>query len=350
MSNTNHYSEQFSRNKVTILSFFCSIMVIYIHSYNLTTYNINSSSYGFSKIVFEIENFGNNITTIAVPMFFFISGFLFFRTFEIHQLLCKWNRRIKSIILPYIVWCTIYYLYFVIGTNLPATKSLMNHETVHLSFLEWASWLWINEYYTLWFLKNLIVFIILAPFIWFLLKNHLKIVPTGFIILISLVIVLKIISTESVFVIGLTEYLVGSYIGINHKAAFFYKNKVLSWVSFSYIILMCFTSFKYLGPLTDIALIFALWFFLDIFKGIKNFSPPWWMTITFFTYVSHDLLLESFESIFYISFGSSPIFALLDYLFMPLLVELILICIANIIKKFLPILWRILSGDRIYTR
>lgn len=166
--------EHIIRNKFTMLSFLCSVLVIYIHTFNLGTYQIDGNSLGVGKAVYEIESYMNAMIRFAVPMFFIISGLLFFRTFEMKNLFSKWKSRGKSIVIPYIIWCTLYYVYYLILTNMPVIKDKMNQEPVSFSFIEWLRWLTTDEYYTLWFLQNLIVFIALAPVIYGLLKERCK--------------------------------------------------------------------------------------------------------------------------------------------------------------------------------
>lgn len=44
----------------------------------------------------------------AVPMFFFISGFLFFLKKDTYT--SKWKKRFHSLVIPYIIWCAIGFL------------------------------------------------------------------------------------------------------------------------------------------------------------------------------------------------------------------------------------------------
>lgn len=149
-------SEHNLRNKITLLSFGCSLLVIWIHTYNLEVYGITENASGFSYILYCIEKFWANITQIAVPMFFFISGFLFFRNFSWNKLRDKYASRIRSIVIPYVCWCTLYYIYFVILSKIPFASNIIGEEAmVTLSLDEWIKALWAESYYVLWFLKNL---------------------------------------------------------------------------------------------------------------------------------------------------------------------------------------------------
>lgn len=52
------------------------------------------------------------------------------------------------------------------------------------------------------------------------------------------------------------------------------------------------------------------------------------------------------EKVWYIALGNGAAFALLDYLFMPLLVECLLIGIAYLLRKYMPHVWKVLNGAR----
>lgn len=340
--------EQEIRNKITVISFVCSILVIYIHTYNLEVYGIDSTAVGVAKIVYMIEEYWSKVLHVAVPMFFFISGILFYRNFEIDRLFDKWKKRLFTVVVPYILWSTIYYLYSVVCTNVPIIRAHMSAENVvNLSFDAWIGALWNDSYYTLWFLKNLIIFIALVPIIWLLLKNHWKQMPTGLIVLVVMEVLIKG-KGENLgipYLSGMDVYLTGSYIGLNCSNMLNYTNKRLSKIAVIYIMFMLLTDFAWWNIITQIATFVAIWFACDLLN-LGSRSLPWWMSITFFTYVAHDAILEAFEKVFLIGCGTYPICALVDYVFMPLVVLLFLIIVAYIMQRFLPVVWKLCTGDR----
>ncbi|MCM1189454.1 MAG: acyltransferase [bacterium] len=298
------------------------------------------------RITFAIENYWPNVLQIAVPMFFFISGILFFKSFTISNLAGKWKSRLFTVVLPYIIWCTIYYIYYVVITNIPIIRSLMSTPNiVRFSISEWVRWLWVSEYYTLWFLQELIIFIAAAPVIWLLLNNHRKKFPTGLVALIALILIKQHSAINIPYTSGLDIYLVGSYIGLNCRELLAVRNKVLAAISLLYVIFTLVTAFRFWNIITEILLFIAIWFACDLLP-LAGKKLPWWMSITFFTYVAHDAFLEAFEKIILVIFGKKAVFALLDYLFAPILVEIVLILIAYLLKMRLPMLWKILTGNR----
>lgn len=83
------------RNKFTLLMFICSVLVIFIHAKNITEIVVGNSPTFLDRIAISIESYWSEVTKIAVPYFFMISGFLFFRTFEISKLSAKWGGELR---------------------------------------------------------------------------------------------------------------------------------------------------------------------------------------------------------------------------------------------------------------
>ena len=84
--------------KLSIISFFLIILVVLLHAQML------SLSSGVNKIIQTIIT--QEITRIAVPLFFSISGFLFFRNYKTPFnvfYIKKLNSRIRSILIPYLL-------------------------------------------------------------------------------------------------------------------------------------------------------------------------------------------------------------------------------------------------------
>lgn len=69
-------SKEFS-NKAIFISFIMPILVIYIHANNLAYYNLTSNESEIANIVVKIV--GTIFAGNAVPYFFIMSGFWFFR-------------------------------------------------------------------------------------------------------------------------------------------------------------------------------------------------------------------------------------------------------------------------------
>lgn len=340
------YTEQQFRNKITIYSFLAIIAVVFIHTYNLEVYHISEDSVGLTRFVFYFESVAASLWTAAVPMFFMISGFLMFRNFTWDKLWSKYQTRFFTVLIPYLLWNTIYYLYYILVTRVPFIQRMMNgNEVVEISLREWLSRLWTNEYFVFWFLKDLIILIILTPVIYFFLRNSGK-WPVGFVMLILSVYIGRHVPYWPFNIC----YLLGAYIGINHKSAPLVKKRILTiigcggviaWIVLNILQVLHICTWQ----LPIWMVLCCLWFAGDCVDCYEK-QTKWWMSISFFIYCMHDMILEAYEKIFLKVFGTGAVFALTDYFLMPLLTVITLIAIAMFMRKYMSPVWKILTGNR----
>ena len=201
----NRYTEDSFRNKISIISVVCCMLVIWIHTNNMEVYGItNQGRTVMESVTYRFETIWMGIEGMAVPMFFFISGFLFYRNYDLSKIGEKYRSRFKSILIPYLIWASFYYLFFVVISWIPAIAEKMNAPAgQELSVIGWLRSLWPDQYYTLWFLKNLIVFIAISPLVYVLLKDRRvkdnKIyLPTGILAYVIIVVLLIVAGPSAV--------------------------------------------------------------------------------------------------------------------------------------------------------
>lgn len=134
--------------------------------------------------------FSEALTRLAVPIFFIISGYLFF--YKINDFSCdvyvgKLKRRIKSLLLPYIIWNLLAIAIVLLKSNMLSlfpSLAKENHD-----WLWFVSAFWNSQYgscpilYPLWYVRDLIIVVILSPLIYMLIKTFKKWVLTLFFIL-----------------------------------------------------------------------------------------------------------------------------------------------------------------------
>lgn len=113
----------------------------------------------------------------AVPMFFFISGFLFFLKKDTYT--SKWKKRFHSLVIPYIIWCAIGFLIPFFFQQIMGLGHLFKGGEGHLKPIsEFEGWDYLKMFWnirdgapilsTLWFLRNLILLVALTPVFHFL--------------------------------------------------------------------------------------------------------------------------------------------------------------------------------------
>lgn len=166
-----HMEDHCFRNKITWFSFFFSLLVIWVHSYNAELYLGKTQQ---MATVYRYQHYlGDGIGQIAVPGFFMISGYLFYRDFSWACLGDKWQRRIRSVLVPYILWNFLYYLGYVTGSRLPWLTHVVGKGVIPFNLFAAVDAIMNYTYnYVFWYLFQLILLILLAPALYPLLKRH----------------------------------------------------------------------------------------------------------------------------------------------------------------------------------
>lgn len=103
--------------KIRLLSLICAIAVMYIHAENWSQFGFSESTAGYAlqwKLI--------GLCSFAVPFFFTVSAYLFFRDFSWNRLLPKWKHRIFSLVVPYLLWNTIYFVYLALLSRVPLLR------------------------------------------------------------------------------------------------------------------------------------------------------------------------------------------------------------------------------------
>ena len=94
-------------NKFEVIDFLRVILIIFVvtlHAYT-TTGSVEWLNNGYPVYKFVTYNFALLAGYIAVPFFFFISGFLFFYSSRGKiSYRKKWEKRIYTLLFPYMVW------------------------------------------------------------------------------------------------------------------------------------------------------------------------------------------------------------------------------------------------------
>lgn len=336
----NQKEEKCYRNKIVYLSFVMALLIIVRHSSGIGVYK------NLSGVLYYIELFMGHFTDLIVPMFFAISGFLFYQNYDRKKLISKWNTRFKSLVIPFIAWNLFGYGFTWLLFHIPGIGDAMNRKLPDYNLLTWAYDVFFDTRYNVtWFIRNLIIYIIITPIIFRLLRNRIG----GGILLLVILLFSQLYDYDSILRYS-TPYIFGAYWGINFKSVCQRRyNKKLrisagGLLFFSLLLELFFDSPQY-GPIVPIRLlqIPLIWVASDIFAIEK--MPKWWMKISFFIYCCHSLVLESVEKLFWVVLHDTYTGAIIDYLFAPLITFGIILALAYILKKN-KMVWALLNGGR----
>ena len=151
--------------------FLFSIFVIWIHADNISNFTEAGAQVTGP---FVLEGFIiKYLANLGVAGFYLCSGYLFYRGFTMEKLPGKWKSRVKTLVLPYILWNLIYYILHYTVLQIPKLAGMFADRPISLSLqsmLDAVIWYRYNPVF--WYLQFLIIFVFLCPVIYMLLKNR----------------------------------------------------------------------------------------------------------------------------------------------------------------------------------
>lgn len=358
---------------ITSIKFPLIVGVILIHStladimfqgnlIEVDSYRIyNTISYLFSDL------YGR----LCVPLFFFISGFLFFykvEEFSTSVYKDKLVKRVKTLLVPYILWHLITLsIYVVAEFVVPELFSGRNKLITDYSFIDFISCFWdmtlvdssVNAsplplYSPFWYLRDLIVVVLFTPFIYLFLKSRVRYV------FLSLLIFLYVFDLwpNHISGFGLTAFCffsLGSFFSINRINFTDFAQKIL-WLLLSFYIITLLAEIlineeqiivylSRINTLVGIGLIINLFAFL-LSKGVIK-PNKFISNSTFFLYAYHLIPLSLIKKVSFLLVpqitNTSLVFI---YFICPMVVILFGLLLYYGLNKYIPKITGVLTGSR----
>lgn len=164
-------------DKIANVQFLLSMLVVLIHSgsYVVNLPQGRVSIYGRNFATYLQLFFTEGVCRVAVPLFFVISGFLFFATYRQswQGYRGKLGRRLRSLVIPYVFWSGLVFLAFYIVQRIPGMRGYFtSRDTADLGLGGILRAVLLESYDSpLWFCRYLVVLAALAPLIHGLAKR-----------------------------------------------------------------------------------------------------------------------------------------------------------------------------------
>lgn len=325
-------------NKITWFSFIFSLLVVWVHSVNTT---------GGSAAV--LENFlGDTIGQIAVPGFFMMSGYLFYRNFSWEKLGEKWGTRIRGILVPFLLWNGLYYVGYGLGSRLPFVREIMGKGAVPFDWHTAADALLHYTYNPVfWYLYQLILLIALAPVLYGVLKNKAAgMGVTGIVFLLAQRgVIIPHLNLDALFYYSLAAYggihgrslvegegtikKAGAGAGLMAAGTAVYMAKWPGIISST----VCFRAAVPLG----------LWLFADS-RSLPE--ARWWMKYNFYVYAVHYALTRVISKTAAAAFGDQGLVMTTVFLAMPAVMVWFAASTGAWLRRRVPVLWSLFNGGR----
>lgn len=347
------------REKLLSYSAFLSILVVLIHTCNVDLYGVTAEGSAFTKFVWNLQQFiSGNIAKIGVPSFFMFSGLLFYRDFDFSKYPKKMKNRFFSLIIPYFIWNLFRFVLFYALGKFGPEGSVFAQSRILFTLPNLLQGVFLYKYNLgYWFMYQLILYTLLCPVLYILLKKKsvaLLTLCALFIVFCTDVlgdITIRVFQKKFIQIDGLFYYMLGAYVGMHH---FDIVNKnatstrylaifgVLLGQLFFFLFHKTYILFFYIAFCTVSAISF--WYLFDI-CGRKPL-PASITTITFFIYSGHGTILELFQQLHLHIFPHNAVTALAEYVCLPVITLGILVLASILLKRFMPKLWKLVNGGR----
>lgn len=345
-------------DKLRLLSFFSIILVLYIHSdFHDYPHEIQGMMFNFMLQDFVSGMIGR----CAVPFFFAISGYLFFQgideedTYIYVKLWMKIRKRIRTLLVPYLIACLFPVIFYLVLEYIPGIDDFMNtkgfSENLEKPLIElfyfifWDAGNGSPYAFQLWFLRDLILIVLLSPLFYTLGKWIGKITVCG------LFFILSYFSIPVLPICGMFWFLFGT--------CFLDKLSCIksNWILVVFFLFCVFELFfplliwEYLRIPIIILGILSFWVLYDKLVSIsfELSKHKLWMTccnFTFFIYLYHEPTLNVVRKLLIYPFPHSSFSFAFSYLVSPWLFVLFWIGFGMFFKKLFPRVYGVCMGGR----
>ena len=336
--------------KKTILSFFAVFLVITIHNSAINQYQIPPDN--LTTATSFIRNFFSyNLGAVAVPFFFLVSGIALFRDYKPSLYKQKLTRRIKTLLIPYLIWNIFGLLFAIAYTYTPLSQLISGREAFTPTIPNILEGIFLYKYnYPFWFMYALIIFVILTPLFHLLLsRKWLGLLScTGFFCLCLI--------DQPVFGLNLSFlvfYFLGCYIGRYHLSSFtkITKPKFSALAGLTTLITLTLRTLviyniislpTIIHQITLLILLLSLWFAVD--SIIAKIKPHKYMDEFFPIYTIHPYFIAVITKVIYLILPATSFMLLINELTSPILTLIIVTTISFYWHQKLPKSYTIAFG------
>jgi len=349
---------------IDFLRFPLIVGVVFIHTHSSKTLRGVEISQSSDLPVFYYcsQFFSEVIGRIAVPLFFFISGYLFFlnikqMTGQIYK--NKLLSRIKTLLIPYLFWNLSAIFFFFLMRKIGFFASLQ--QSIDFQYFTDCFFGKIDKQgiaffpisYQFWFIRDLMIAVLLTPLVYWLVKNAKLFI----IAILGICWFLNFwFKPEPIGVACLFFFTTGAYFGI-HKLNLldvFGKIKHLSFILFPIFALtdLLTEKFTYYPYIHNAEIITGIVFFFNLvaflFEKSKIKQMPFLSSASFFVFAIHEpFLLMNIKHITYSIFKPENDLLIASlYLLNVIIVVSSALCIYWVLQKFVPKFTTIITGGR----
>lgn len=338
---------KYQSSKITILNSVLIMMVLYIHSY----YS-EGEKYGAALALQRFLG-ASAFCGTANRLFFFLSGVLFFNGItQVRDCTAKIKKRIRSLLIPYLIWNVIFVLWYVVLHYTPGVDEFVNSNILGQFDTIWHGirFLWITPAsFPLWFLRDLLVMAACSPIIYLYIR-YLE--YWG--VVLYLIFSLFIPNFGMFFVLGGAVAIL-SDLGEDEKVLPMSCVIACTFVFLIGCLYIAVQSSNYKVPMS-LNFVMAITGMVTVWRGYDFIArgkclgkSSYWarmMGYSFFIYLFHEPAFNIIKKIPIKLLGDSEGIVMFFFLLNPIIMAIVAIGVAKCLQRIMPNLYAILVGGR----
>lgn len=337
--------------------------VVFIHNYDQNIRLSGGASIeGAGGEVFDfLRNLiSQGVARSAVPLFFLLAGYLFFQgeNWSSKTYIRKLKSRFYTLFVPYVFWNNFVLIGFFAATLFSATGGLLSTNAsifVDFGLLKYFGLVFGYERppvaYQFWFIRDLMILVLLSPAIKILIDRSGIIFVAG----VGLFWMAALPLFDVSVLLGLFFFSFGAYFALTQKDLFFLDGSFFA-VTVFYVVMLFLDRFGgfvlFSHQLHILTLFLGVLFFLGATKllldkpricsALLRFSGA-----SFFVFAIHEPMLTVFRKVVFTGIDlDSDIYMSIVYIALPLLVTAIAVILFEIGVRSFPSLTRLVAGSR----
>jgi surface polysaccharide O-acyltransferase-like enzyme len=357
--------DKLSSERLSLLRFPLIVGVVFIHAAGFQV-NLNDGSSGSLGLMFIpdfIQNMlSHGVARISVPLFFCMSGYLFFLNFNfsVVSYTKKIKSRVDTLLIPFVFWNLLVIIVIFLGQSIPQLSAYFSG--TKQSVITYTTFDFLNNLigltklpiaYQFWFIRDLMVMVLLAPLIVVLLK--FRIVATFMLFSLSVFWLFDLWDLYIPSSAAILFFYLGCYCS-RFELNIFYLDRYGKIIIASYLLILlldCLTrGFETNSLLHKVGIIFGLVSALYVTKFVcmNRMLKERLLNLasySFFIFAAHEPILTIAKKIVYKTFlPESDVAVTFIYLSLPILIIIGLIIIYKGLHIIAPKHLRLISGGR----
>lgn len=367
-----------------LLRFPLAVVVLAIHTFSTEGFKIHGTMVSFENmpVVLEVNHFIDGfLRGQSVPIYFFISGFVFFLGIELtkEKYIQKLKNRMKTLLIPYIIWNVIAVLWTLLRF-LPCFSSLFpNIHKVQLDFslsavleIFWnakegifimpAS---VDEVVTnstypqdapLWFVRDLMIVVLCTPILYRMLKHACHYFVWGLGIL-WFVLAYWDLGHANQLLTAFFFFSWGAYLSVNKKDMLheFSRYFKASTVLYPLLALLFVASVHYFPDASDtikrLNVFVGLFFAYNVSSWLLTHHvctvSPFLASSGFFIYIAHTLICgEILKLLFFVLRPATDLGMLSIYILAVVVTVFSLLLVFYLLRRYCPSVLKVVAGRK----